>query len=135
MQNPPQRLCIHSASPMEEHIGFARACRIGPYIAIAGTAAVNGDGSTHAPGDVYAQTQFCLQRSLAALQAAGGRAEDVIRTRILLCDIHQWEAAARAHGEIFAHIKPACTFMAVRGFVRAEWLVETEMDAIVLMAE
>lgn len=117
---------------MEDRIGFARACRIGPYIAVAGTAAVNADGSTHAPGDVYGQTRFCLQRSLVALTAAGGRVEDVIRTRILLCDRKHWQAAARAHGEVFAEIKPACTFMVVSGFVDPAWLVETEMDAIVL---
>jgi len=116
---------------MEPIIGFSRACRVGPLIAVAGTAAVDQHGNTVHPGDVYAQTRFCLERSIAAIEQAGGQLEGIIRTRILLRDIKHWQEAARAHGEFFSSLKPACTFAEVASFVSPEWLVETEMDCVV----
>ncbi|MEM8823912.1 MAG: RidA family protein [Pseudomonadota bacterium] len=122
---------IPSGSPLEPKIGFSRAVRIGDMIAVAGTAPIAEDGGTEGPGDVAAQTRRCLEISLDALREAGGTPEDVIRTRILLTDIAQWNTAATVHGEIFAGVRPACTFMEVSRFIDPAWLVETELDAVI----
>ncbi|MBI1200544.1 MAG: RidA family protein [Phenylobacterium sp.] len=120
-----------SGSPLEPVIGFSRAVRAGGLVAVSGTAPIATDGTTHAPGDVYAQTRRCLEIMLAALAELDAGPEHVIRTRIYLVDATQWEAAARAHGEVFADIRPACTFVEVSRFIREDWLVETEADAVV----
>ncbi|MEM7357441.1 MAG: RidA family protein [Acidobacteriota bacterium] len=129
-QSTEHRTNISSGSPLEEPIGFSRACRIGQVIAVAGTAPIGDDGETVGPGDLYAQTRCCLEIALQAVRQAGGRPEDVIRTRILLTDIEHWEDAARAHGELFSDIKPACTFAQVTRFIDPEWLVEVELDCV-----
>lgn len=116
---------------MEKPIGFSRAVRIGNQIAIAGTAPIAEDGSTACVGDLYGQTVRCLEIMRAAIEEAGANLDDVIRTRILLTDISRWEEAARAHGEFFGEIRPACTFAGVQGFIEPDWLVETEADCVV----
>ncbi len=121
---------ISSGSPMEEPIGFSRAVRVGNNISVSGTAAIAPDGSTAFPGDVYGQTGCCIEIMRRAIEEAGGSLEDVVRTRIMLKDISKWEDAARAHGEIFSRIRPACTFVGVKDFVREDWLVETEADCV-----
>src|SRR5262245_41544282 len=108
---------ISSGSPLEPTIGFSRAVRAGPWIAVAGTAPIGLGGSVAHPGDVYAQTKLCLEIMLRAIAEAGGSAASVIRTRILLVDIAGWREAARAHGEVFAEIRPACTFVEVSRFI------------------
>ncbi len=120
---------ISSGSHLEEPIGFSRACRIGNFISVAGTAPIQ-EGRTAHVGDVYEQTKYCFELSIKALEEAGGKVTDVIRTRIMLTDISTWKEAAKAHGEIFSAIKPACTFVEVSGFVEKEWLVETEVDCV-----
>jgi enamine deaminase RidA (YjgF/YER057c/UK114 family) len=122
---------ISSGSHLEEPIGFSRAVRIGPYIAVAGTAPIAEGGGTTAPGDVEAQTRRCIEIAATALAEAGADLADVIRTRIMLTDINTWEGAARAHGAAFGDIRPACTFVEVSRFIDPEWLVEVEMDAVV----
>ena len=97
----------------------------------AGTAPIAEGGGTAGVGDMAAQMRRCLEISLKALADAGARPEDVIRSRIIVTDITRWEEAARVHGEVFGEIRPACTVMAVSGFVDPEWLVETELDAII----
>ena len=126
-----RRINISSGSPLEPHIGFSRAVRVGNIIAVAGTAPIADDGSTAAPGDVYGQTKRCIEISLQAIAKAGGDAASVIRTRIMLTDIATWRDAARAHGEAFKDIRPACTFVEAKGFIDPDWLVETEMDCMV----
>ncbi len=121
---------ISSGSHLEEPIGFSRACRIGNSISVSGTAPIK-EGKTAFVGDVYKQTKYCLELSLLAIEEAGGNIEDVIRTRIMLTDISSWEAAAKAHGEMFSAIKPACTFVEVSRFIDKQWLVETEVDCVV----
>ena len=121
---------VSSGSPLEEPIGFSRAVRIGEHIAVSGTAPIAPDGSTAHVGDVYQQTKYCLQIMTLAIEEAGGSAENVIRTRVMLTDISRWKEAAQAHGEFFSQIKPACTFVEVNGFINPEWLVETEADCI-----
>lgn len=122
---------ISSGSPMEEPIGFSRAIRIGNAISVSGTAAIAPDGSTACPGDVYGQTKYCIEIMKRAIEEAGGSLGNVVRTRIMLKDISRWEEAARAHGEFFSEIRPACTFVGIKDFVREDWLVETEADCII----
>jgi enamine deaminase RidA (YjgF/YER057c/UK114 family) len=126
-----ERQLISSGSPYEHHIGLSRAVRVGPLIAVAGSAPLGPDGRTVHAGDVYGQTKRCLEIMLSAIERAGGAPEHVIRTRIMLVDIARWRDAARAHGEVFAQIRPACTFVQVSGFIDAAWLVETEADCYV----
>ncbi len=126
-----KRQRISSGSQFEQPIGMSRAVRIGPYIAVAGTAPIAPDGSNAHPGDVYAQTKVCLDIMLRAIEDAGGSAQDVIRTRIMLVDIATWKDAARAHGEMFDRIRPACTFVQIARFIDPAWLVETEADCVV----
>jgi enamine deaminase RidA (YjgF/YER057c/UK114 family) len=121
---------ISSGSHLEEPIGFSRACRIGNSISVSGTAPIDNGKTVHID-DVYNQTKHCLEISIAAIEKAGGRVQDVIRTRIMLTDISHWEESAKAHGEIFSSIKPACTFVEVSRFIDIQWLVETEIDCIV----
>jgi enamine deaminase RidA (YjgF/YER057c/UK114 family) len=123
---------ISSGSPLEPVIGFSRAVRVGPFIAVAGTAPIAPGGGVAHPGDVHGQTRRCLEIATQAIRDAGGDLKDVIRTRIMLTEIATWREAARAHGEFFASHKPACTFIEVSGFIDPEWRVEVEMDCIVL---
>ncbi|MEO1407629.1 MAG: RidA family protein [Pseudomonadota bacterium] len=121
---------VSSGSPFEDQIGFSRAVRVGPMVAISGTAPIDGDGEVYGEGDAYAQTRRCLELIVeAASQAGMGRAE-VIRTRIMLTDISNWEAAARAHREVFSDVAPACTFVQVSRFIDERWLVEVEADCV-----
>lgn len=124
------RTNISSGSPLEGPIGFSRAVRIGNTIAVAGTAPIPKEGPT--PTTVYEQSRLCLQIMQRALEDAGGELTGVIRTRLMLTDISQWREAARAHGEVFGEIRPACTFVEVKGFIDPAWLVETEADCIVI---
>lgn len=104
--------------------------RVGSFVAVAGTAPITPEGDVAAPGDVYGQTRRCLEIIEQSLTAAGLTLVNVVRTRIMLKDISRWEEAARAHGEIFALIRPACTFVGVSGFIHPEWLVEVEADCL-----
>ncbi|MET7718851.1 RidA family protein [Streptomyces sp. NPDC005407] len=125
------RQVVSSGSPLEPQIGFSRAVRVGKYVAVAGTAPIGDDGSTVGPGDVYAQTVRCLDIAERALQEAGASIEDVVRTRIMLTDVKRWKDAARAHGQRFASVRPACTFVEVSRFIEPAWLVEVEIDAVI----
>jgi enamine deaminase RidA (YjgF/YER057c/UK114 family) len=127
-----ERQLISSGSQYEQAIVLSRAVRVGSWIAVAGTAPIAPDGSAAHPGDVYAQTKLCLEIMLRAIAHAGGSAESVLRTRVMLVDISSWRDAARAHGEVFASIRPACTFVEVSRFIDPAWLVETEADCYVI---
>ena len=107
-------------------MGFSRAVRIGNTIAVAGTAPIGTEAT-----DAYGQTLRCLEISRKALEDAGASLSDVIRTRLLLTDIADWQEAGRAHGEFFGEIRPALTVMQVSGFIEPGWRVETEVDAVV----
>ena len=124
------RQLISSGSPYEKPIGFSRAVRIGNLIAVAGTAPIAPDGRTACPGDIYGQAKRCLEIIKEAIEKAGGRLEDVIRTRTYLTDITQWEAVAKAHGEFFSEIRPASTMVEVTGLMLPDWLVEIEADCV-----
>lgn len=122
---------ISSGSPFEKSIGFSRAVRIGNIVAVSGTAPLQADGATASPGNVYKQTKRCLEIMLNAFAEAGVKREEIIRTRIMLTDMSKWNEAAKAHGEFFAEIRPACTFVEVKGFINPEWMVETEADGVI----
>ncbi len=124
------RKILSSGSPFEETIGFSRACRVGSVIAVSGTASLSDGGETIYKGDAYGQAKRCLEISLKAIEELGGSIQGVVRTRIMLKDIKDWELAAKAHGEIFSKIRPACTFVEVKGFINPEWLVETEVECV-----
>lgn len=126
-----ERVLVSSGSPMEPVIGFSRACRIGNHIAVAGTAPIPATGGPGTTEDMYGQTKRCLEIIAKALENAGGRLDDVIRTRIYLTDLTDWHEAARAHGEVFGEVRPASTFLQVAGLLDPTWLVEIEADAVV----
>jgi enamine deaminase RidA (YjgF/YER057c/UK114 family) len=124
------RKLVSSGSPFEPGIGFSRAVRAGQIVAVSGTAPIAPDGSVACPGDIYGQTRRCLEIIADAVVDAGLSLDTVVRTRIMLTDVSQWEAAARAHAEFFAAIRPATTFVEVHGFINREWLVEVEADCV-----
>lgn len=126
-----ERQLVSSGSPFEKPIGFSRAVRVGNMIAVSGTAPITEDGNTAFTGDLYRQTRTCIEIMQAAIETAGGRLEDVIRTRIMLTDIDRWQEAARAHGEYFSEIRPASTFVEVNRFINEAWLVEMEADCVI----
>ena len=126
-----KRVLISSGSPYEKPIGFSRAVRVGNMISVAGTGPIGPDGESVCPGDAFGQTRRCLEIIRTAIEAAGGRLEHVVRTRVFLKRAEDWPEAARAHGEVFGEIRPASTMLAVQGFVRPEWLVEIEADCVI----
>ena len=124
------RKLISSGSQFEPQIGFSRAVRVGPFVAVSGTAPIAPDGSVAAPGDMYGQTKRCLEIISQAIAQAGLGMDSVIRTRVMLTDMSRWKEAAKAHGEVFGKIKPASTFVEVVGLVDRGWLVEIEADCV-----
>jgi len=125
------RKLISSGSPYEPKLGISRAVRAGPIIMVAGTAPLGPDGRTIGRGDPAAQARRCLEIIAAALQAAGASMQQVVRTRILLTRIDDWQAVAAVHGEFFRDIRPVNTIMQVSRFIDPEWLIEIEADAVV----
>jgi len=124
-----ERRHIASGVKWESLVGYSRAVRVGNRIAVSGTTAVDADGNVLAPGDAYRQTRETLERIRAALEQAGAGLEHVIRTRIYVTDIARWDEIGRAHGEIFAEIRPATSMVEVSRLIDPEMLVEIEADA------
>ena len=122
---------ISSGSPYEPRLGISRAVRSGRIIAVAGTAPIGPDGNTIGKGDAAAQARRCIEIVANALEQAGASLSDVIRTRILLTCIEDWERVGLVHGEFFGSIRPANTVMQVTRFIDPEWLVEIEVDAVI----
>jgi enamine deaminase RidA (YjgF/YER057c/UK114 family) len=124
-----ERRLISSGSPYEPVMGFSRAVRVGPHVYVAGTAPIMPDGADP-PADAYAQTKRCLEIIAAALHEAGAEPEHVVRTRVFATNAGDFEEIARAHGEVFADIRPANTTV-VTQLLDPRWLVEIEAEALV----
>jgi enamine deaminase RidA (YjgF/YER057c/UK114 family) len=126
-----QRVNISSGTTWEEQVGYSRAVRVGDIIEVAGTTAVDEHGNVVGRGDPYRQTQFILNKIEQALIAAGASLKDVVRTRMFVTDIRQWDKIGRAHGETFRQIRPAATMVEVKALIDPALLVEIEATAIV----
>jgi len=124
------RKLVSSGSPFEPKLGMSRAVRVGPWISVSGTAPLGPDGRT-VPGDAAAQARRCLEIIAAALEQAGASLGHVVRTRVMLTHMADWEAVGAVHGEFFRDIRPANTIVEVSRFIDPAWRVEIEADAMV----
>lgn len=122
---------ISSGGPFEDIVGYSRAVRVGNHVSVAGSTAIGADGNVVGIGDPYTQTVQTLRTIEKALAEAGARLTDVVRTRMFVTDISQWEAIGRAHGEFFRDVRPAATMVEVRRLIDPALLVEIEVDAII----
>jgi enamine deaminase RidA (YjgF/YER057c/UK114 family) len=120
-----------TGTPWEPIVGYSRAIRAGNLISVSGTTATNERGEVVGPGDPYLQAVTTLGNLRRAIEALGGRIEDVVRTRIYVTDISQWEPIGRAHGEVFASIRPATSMVEVSRLIDPAMVVEVEADAVI----
>jgi enamine deaminase RidA (YjgF/YER057c/UK114 family) len=124
-----ERRQVSSGSPYEPVLGFSRAVVVGPHVFVAGTAPIMPDGADPPP-DAFGQARRCLEIVTGALREAGAGLEHVVRTRLYLTRRDDFDEVARAHGELFANVRPVNTTIVVSGFVDPRWLVEVEAEAL-----
>ncbi|MFE3985977.1 RidA family protein [Nocardia tengchongensis] len=130
MGSMTQRQVVSSGAQWEPIVGYSRAVRVGQWISVAGTTAVAPGGGAVGGDDIAAQTREALRRIVAALAEVGATPEHVVRTRIFVTDISRWEEVGKAHGEVFADVRPAATMVEVRALIDPALLVEIEADAV-----
>lgn len=126
-----QRQKVVTGTPWETSVGYCRATRVGNQIFVSGTTATLEDGSVVSIGDPYGQAKFILERIESALTQVGASLQHVVRTRMFVTDIEQWESIGQAHGEAFRDIQPAATMVEVSRLISPDHLVEIEVDAII----
>ncbi|HEX2934485.1 MAG TPA: RidA family protein [Bacteroidales bacterium] len=126
-----KRQKFSSNSPWEDKVGYSRAIRVGNIIELSGTVAVDDCGNVVGAGKAYEQTKYIINKILQYIEKAGGKKEHVVRTRIFVTDISQWESIGRAHGEFFKDVKPVTTMVEVKSLISKDYLVEIEATAII----
>jgi len=126
-----RRSNLQSGAPWEAEVGYSRAVRVGRFIAVSGSAAIDNKGRLVGEGDMYVQARQCIEVIGTALERAGGRLSDVVRTRIFVTDIERWADVGRAHREAFGNVMPATSMVEVSRLIDARMLVEIEADAII----
>ena len=126
-----RRINLQSGAPWEARVAYSRAVKVGRFVAVSGSAAIDADGQLVGEGDMYTQAKQCIEVIEAALERAGGQLSHVVRTRIFVTDIERWDDVGRAHREAFGDVMPATSMVEVSRLIDTRMLVEIEADAII----